>query len=292
MTINTEGRRLISLEAVSFLPFYKRIILKGTRLDFSPKNLRKTILTMAYTGKTGHIGCALSIVEILSVLYSKILKFNPKDPNDPDRDYLILSKGHGVMALYACFKEIGWINQHETENYFKDGSRLHGLAESSVAGIEANAGSLGHGLPIAAGIAWGVKRAGRKNRVLCIVGDGEMQEGSNWEALAFASHHNLDNMTVIVDANGLQAMGSVEDILDPYIAHKIQAFGFNTVNCPEKTFGEGLERMDAANSLNKPKAVIVHTTKGSGVSFMQNDNSWHYRKMNEEEYKRAMSEQQ
>ena len=219
-----------------------------------PKIIRKHILTMAYTGQSAHVACAFSIVDILCSLF-QVMNF---DPSDPNRDFLILSKGHGVMALYACLFELGLLPKEDLDRYFKDGSRLHGLAEPGLPGIEFATGSLGHGLPIAVGIAYGLKRAGKTQRVYCIVGDGELQEGSCDEALRFAGHHKLDNLKVHVDWNRLQAMGETKDIMNHYI-----------------------------------HPLIVHeTTKGHGVTFMENDNAWHYKRLSAEAYHDAMLEQE
>ncbi len=145
-------------------------------MNLEPKNLRKHIINMAYTGSSVHIACAFSLVEICSVLYDKIMTFNNSNPEDPNRDILALSKGHGVMALYACLKEMGVIEQEHFDKYFSDGSLLHGLGEPRVPGIEVLGGSLGHGLPVAIGMALGLKREGSNRHVYCIVGDGEINE--------------------------------------------------------------------------------------------------------------------
>jgi len=262
-------------------------------MNLTPKNLRKNIIDMAYTGNSVHIACAFSIVEVCSVLYSEILNFNNKDPEDPNRDILALSKGHGVMAIYACLKEMGVIEQEHFNNYFSDGSLLHGLGEPTVPGIEVLGGSLGHGLPVAIGMALGFKREGSNRQVYCIVGDGEINEGTIWEGLLFAGHHKLTNFTVIVDANGLQAMGEIDEILNlEPMGKKFEAFGFHTIECD----GHNIKKLTEAfktkdhEAVSKPKAVIARTMKGKGVSFMENDNIWHYTRLNEETLKRAQDE--
>jgi transketolase len=262
-------------------------------MNLDPKNLRKNIIEMAYTGSSVHIACAFSLVEICSVLYSKILKFNNNDPEDESRDILALSKGHGVMALYSCLKEMGVIEQKHFDDYFKDGSLLHGLGEPSVPGIEVLGGSLGHGLPVAIGMALGLKREGSDRQVYCIVGDGEINEGTIWEGLLFAGHHKLTNFTVIIDANGLQAMGEVDEILNlEPMGDKFRSFGFHTYECN----GHDTDALfdvfsDKSNEkVSKPKAVIARTMKGKGVSFMENDNTWHYTRLNEETLDSAMTE--
>lgn len=247
---------------------------------------------MAYRGQSVHVPCAFSIIEIVSVLYSKILRYNLNDPLDPQRDYLVLSKGHGVMALYACFRELNWLKQEDLDRYFSDGSMLRGLAESNVPGIEATAGSLGHGLPVAAGIAFGLKLKNRSQRVFCIVGDGELNEGSMWESIMFAGHHRLDNLMVIVDANGFQAMGETKSILqmEPFV-DKFKAFGFEAASCN----GHDVVGIEKAcdllfNGSRLPKALIAQTVKGRGLSFMESENKWHYTRISGEVFASASKE--
>ncbi len=235
---------------------------------------------MAYNGKSVHVACAFSLVEILSSLYGKVLNFNSKNPNDPNRDYLVLSKGHGVMAQYACFHELGWISDGAVEKYFSDGSALHGLSESHIPGCEVTSGSLGHGLPIGVGIAKGLQLQNKSDqKVYTIVGDGELNEGSIWEALLFAAHHKLSNFYVIVDANEFQAMGLTSQVLnmEPFV-DKFKAFGFETLECD----GHDLQKVtDALLSFkeNRPRALIARTVKGKGVSFMERNNIWHYTRL-------------
>ncbi len=168
-------------------------------------------------------------MEILAVLYREHLRLGNDGPNDPNRDYLVLSKGHGVMAQYACLHELGWIRDEELARYFADGSNLHGLAHAHVPGVEATTGSLGHGMPIAVGLALGCKRLRSPQRVFAIVGDGELNSGPIWEAALFAAHHRLNNLTVIVDANGHQALGRTAEVMQlGSIAGKFAAFDWNT----------------------------------------------------------------
>ena len=266
---------------------------KSDNNKFDPKLLRRNIIYMAYRGGSVHIACAFSIVEIVSVLYSSFLNFNPNNPNDPDRDYFILSKGHGVMALYAAFRQLGWISQYDLDMYFSEGSKLHGLCESHVPGLEVTSGSLGHGLPIAVGIAFGYKmRDQLERKVYCVVGDGEMNEGSMWEAMMFAEHYQLSNLVVIVDANGFQAMGETKDVINMEpIAEKFRSFGFSTIECD----GHNLEELSAgltrlSSEQGRPKAIIARTIKGKGISFMEGNNIWHYTRLNDEWYEKAMNE--
>lgn len=260
--------------------------------SFAPRLLRRHILRMAYRGQSVHVACAFSLVEILSVLYADFLHYDREDPQSPDRDYLVLSKGHGVMALYACMHEIGWIRPEQLDGYFQDGSLLRGLCEADVPGCEVTSGSLGHGLPVATGIAYGLKRRGSRRRVYCVVGDGEMNEGPMWEALLFAAHHHLDNLVVIVDANGFQAMGRNEDILsmEPFAA-KFSAFGWQAAECDghdESALRDALRSL--TRSVDRPAALVARTAKGHGVSFMVNDNRWHYTRLTDQVYRQALEE--
>ena len=201
-----------------------------TNLPFDPARLRRTVLDMAYAGQTVHIGCAFSIIELMAVLYRSHLRFSPSDPAWPERDMMVLSKGHGVMAQYACLREIGWIDDEAVSGYFSDGSVLKGLSDSRVPGLEVTSGSLGHGLSIAVGMALGARRNRSSQRVFSIVGDGEMNEGPIWEAMLFAAQQKLDNLVVIIDENGFQAMGRTDDIVAlGDIAEKFKTFGFDAV---------------------------------------------------------------
>jgi transketolase len=247
---------------------------------------------MAFHGQSVHIACAFSLVEILAVLYRHFVRYDRHNPQSPERDYLVLSKGHGVMALYACMHEIGWLRPEQLDGYFKDGSLLRGLCESDVPGCEVTSGSLGHGLPIATGIALGLKRRGSRQRVYCIVGDGEMNEGPMWESLLFAAHHRLDNLVVIVDANGFQAMGRTEEILsmEPF-PEKFAAFGWQVAACDghnESALHDALRALSAGEG--RPSALVARTAKGHGVSFMRNDNRWHYTRLTQDLYDRALQE--
>lgn len=250
--------------------------------NFDPKHLRKTILRMAYNAQCAHLACAFSIVEILSALYDGVM--------DLERDHLILSKGHGAMALYACLNQLGKVSDEEIENYLKDGTRLHGLAEFDGSGARCATGSLGHGLPVATGISLGSKRLGQDFRVFVIVGDGELQEGSNWEALQFASSHGLSNLTLIIDNNGWQAMGRTSSVLSlAPLDRKLEAFGFRTLQADGHHVEVLKEKLSQSNSV-APTAIIANTIKGYGVSFSADDNSYHYKRLTKDLYEKAVSE--
>jgi transketolase len=259
---------------------------------FEPRELRKTVLRMAHAGSTVHIACAFSLIEIMAVLYRSQLRLGD-GPRAADRDYLVLSKGHGVMAQYACLRELGWLTDDELANYFGDGTRLKGLSDAHVPGLEVSSGSLGHGLSVGVGLALAARRNDTDQRVFAIVGDGEINEGSIWEALLFAAHFELANLVVIVDANGFQAMGRTREVMDlGGIAAKLSAFGLETREVDGHDEG-ALERTLGAlvrHPSRGPRAIVAQTVKGKGVSFMEADNRWHYTRLSAETYAAAMAE--
>ncbi len=260
---------------------------------FDCRALRRTILGLAYRGQTAHVACALSLVEILAVLYREHLRLGTDGPHDPGRDYLLLSKGHGVMAQYACLHELGWLRDQDLEDYFRDGSRLHGLAHSHLPGLEVTSGSLGHGLSIAAGLALGCRRRGSSQRVFVIVGDGEINAGPVWEACLFAAHHRLENLIVIVDANGLQALGRTDDVLRlGSIARKFASFDWQTDEVEghdERALSERLQYLIECDS-HAPRVLVARTVKGKGISFMEKNNAWHYGRIDANSYASALAE--
>lgn len=259
--------------------------------SFAPARMRHTVLKMAYAGSTVHIGCAFSIIELLTVLYRNHLRYPGNDPRAEGRDYLVLSKGHGVMAQYACMHELGWLNDAHIQAYFKDGSELKGLSDSRVPGLEVTSGSLGHGFSVGVGIAMGLQRKGTDQKVFAIVGDGELNEGPIWEGALVAAHHKMDNLMLIVDKNGFQAMGTTEDVLSlGDLSAKFISFGFETLEVD----GHDEAAIDAAirqlwkTGAGKPKALIARTVKGKGVPFMESDNRWHYTRLNEQTFADAV----
>ena len=260
-------------------------------MEFNPKKLRKTVLDMAYAGSTVHIGCAFSSIELLSVLYKNYLRYPGNDPYNKYRDYFLLSKGHGVMAQYACMRELGWLCDDDFLNYFSNGSNLKGLSDSRIPGIEVTSGSLGHGFSVGVGLALGAKLHKTDQKTYVVVGDGEINEGPIWEGALFSSHHNLNNFMVIVDENGFQAMGETKDIITlGSIQSKFESFGFEAITIDghnEEAINKAISDLWAGNKL-KPKALIAKTVKGKGVDFMENDNSWHYTRLNQESYQKAI----
>ncbi len=273
------------------MPLAPRPSSRAPRFDAA--RLRRTILDMSLAGSTVHVPCAFSIVEILAVLYRSYLRLDANDPRAPDRDYLVLSKGHGVMAQYACLNELGWVSDAELRAYFGDGTRLKGLADAHVPGIEATAGSLGHGLSVAMGLAMAAKRRGSRQRVFAIVGDGEANEGAVWEALLFAAHNQLSNSILIIDANGMQAMGSTAEVMDlGSIVTKLAAFGFmarETDGHDEAALSATLDEL-LSDPSPRPKGLVARTVKGKGVSFMEHNNRWHYTRLTPETHAAAMAE--
>ncbi|MCR5866971.1 transketolase [Aquincola sp. J276] len=258
---------------------------------FAPARMRRTVLEMAYAGSTVHIACAFSIIELLTVLYRNHLRYPGNDPRAEGRDYLVLSKGHGVMAQYACMRELGWLTDSHVQGYFADGSELKGLSDSRVPGLEVTSGSLGHGFSVAVGIAMGLQRKGTDQKVYAIVGDGELNEGPIWEGALVAAHHRIDNLMLIVDKNGFQAMGTTDDVLAlGDLAAKFSSFGFETLDVDghdESAVDVAIRRLWASGT-GKPKALIALTVKGKGVPFMESDNRWHYMRLNPQTFAQAI----
>lgn len=260
---------------------------------FDPSRMRRTVLEMAYAGSTVHIACAFSIIELLTVLYRLHLRYPENDPRAEDRDYLVLSKGHGVMAQYACMHERGWLEDSHIQSYFKDGSDLKGLSDSRVPGLEVTSGSLGHGFSVGVGIALGLNRKGTDQKVYAIVGDGELNEGPIWEGALVAAHHSLNNLMLIIDKNGFQAMGTTDDVLAlGDLQAKFSSFGFETLEADghdEAAIDSAIRQLWATGP-NKPKCLIARTVKGKGVSFMESINLWHYTRLNPQSFAEALGE--
>lgn len=264
----------------------------GNAPRFAPAQMRRIVLEMAYAGSTVHIACAFSIIELMTVLYRHHLRYPGNDPRAEGRDYLILSKGHGVMAQYACMHELGWLDDSHVQCYFQDGSDLKGLSDSRVPGLEVTSGSLGHGFSVGVGIAMGLQRKGTEQKVYAIVGDGELNEGPIWEGALVAAHHKMDNLMLIVDKNGFQAMGTTDDVLAlGDLAAKFSSFGFETLEVDghdEVAIDTAIRRLWASGP-SKPKALIAHTVKGKGVHFMESDNRWHYTRLNAQTFADAIN---
>lgn len=259
---------------------------------FDAKTLRKTVLDMAFAGSTVHIGCAFSIIELLAVLYRNHLRYPGNNPLASNRDYLVLSKGHGVMAQYACMRELGWLKEEAFSGYFSDGSDLKGLSDSRIPGLEVTSGSLGHGFSVGVGLAMGAKLRDTDQKTYALVGDGEINEGAIWEGALFAAHHELKNFMLMVDENGYQAMGRTQDVLKlGSVQSKFESFGFEVLTIDghdEEAIDNAINQLWSSSSVS-PKALIAKTIKGKGVPFMEHNNIWHYTRLNSGTYAQALS---
>jgi transketolase len=261
--------------------------------DCITKEIRKDIFLAAYSASNAHLASAFSIVETMYALYEQgVLHVNPQNPQDPTRDWFILSKGHGSLALYCELYRRGFFDRDTFLSFSKPSSSLGGEpCFPAVPGVECSTGSLGHGLGFAAGAAFAKKLDGRSEKVYCLVGDGECQEGSTWEALMFASRQGLDNLTVLVDCNGLQKMDRVEAIMGiPSLAPHFQVFGCETAEVDGHDIHAIRACLSAENRSGKPRAVLLRTVKGKGVSIMENDPGWHWRLPKKKELKVFMQE--
>lgn len=256
------------------------------------KEIRKTCLNMVHTAKASHIGSALSMVDVLAVLYNEVLAIDPAIPESDDRDYFILSKGHACVGLYATLGHKGFFNLDELDKYGENDSIFMNHISHKVPGVEFSTGSLGHGLPFAVGIAKALIMSGKiEQKVFVLLGDGELAEGSNWEALLFASHHNLDNLTLIVDCNNFQSLTTIDKTLklEPYTS-KLQSFGCEVFDIDGHDFEALRKCFKTESRSNKPKAVLIRTIKGKGVSFMENNIKWHYAPPDRKELEIAIQE--
>lgn len=249
-------------------------------LDKRSIDLRNLLMLAIEGTKKGHVGGALSIIEILRVLYDDVMNYRVNDPQWQDRDRFILSKGHGCLALYAMLADKGFISTDELKTYALQGSRLGGHPErSKVPGIEASTGALGHGLSFGVGMALGLRIKRKNCKVFVLLGDGELNEGSVWEAVLSASHHKLSNLTALVDRNGLQLCGPTCDIanLDP-LREKFESFGFAVKEVDGHDVNEMKKLLKKVPfNKDKPSIIICDTVKGKGISFMENDFQWHWK---------------
>ena len=254
--------------------------------------IRVHCLRMTHRGKSGHVGSMLSMAEILSVLYRRVLRVDRERPDWPDRDRFILSKGHGGGAVYAVLGELGFFPMEWFEGYYRDGGKLMGHISHHVPGVEFSTGSLGHGLPVAVGMALAARQAGRTHRIICLMSDGDCDEGSTWEAILLAAQHQLDNLTVIVDYNKVQALGHSKDVLDlePF-TRKLEDFHWAV----KEVNGHDVAAIDEALAElpfeeGQPSWLTCHTVKGKGVSWMENTVSCHYGSVTDDELARALAE--
>ncbi|MBF0105635.1 MAG: transketolase [Deltaproteobacteria bacterium] len=256
------------------------------------RNIRIKVLEMIHQARASHIGGCFSIADILAVLYTEILKFNPKKPEWPDRDRLILSKGHAAAALYATLSEFDFFSAKKLETFCKKNSALTGHCNYKVPGVEVSTGSLGHGLSLACGMALAAKAQRRKYRVFVILSDGEMDEGSTMEAALFAPHHKLDNLVTIIDYNKIQSFGLVKTVLNlEPLADKWRAFNWGVQSINGHNHAEIFSALSTLPlKKDRPSVVIANTIKGKGVSYMENSLAWHYRSPDDPLFQQALKE--
>ena len=263
-------------------------------LQLKANEVRKGIVTAVHAAKAGHPGGSLSAADIFTYLYFEELNIDPKDPKKPDRDRFVLSKGHTAPGLYSALALRGYFPVEDLKTLRHLGSYLQGHPDMKhIPGVDMSSGSLGQGISAAVGMALSAKLSGDDYRVYTLLGDGEIQEGQVWEAAMFAGFRKLDNLVVIVDNNGLQIDGPVDQVCSPYpIDEKFKAFNFHVINLAD---GNDMDQIAAAfaearETKGQPVAIIAHTVKGKGVSFMENQVGWHGKAPNDEEYAIAMAD--
>jgi transketolase len=252
----------------------------------SPPALRRLVLDEAHRAGVGHIGSALSVVEIVTALFGGVLR---GEPDDRERDRFVLSKGHAALTLYAALHLCGHLTRAELDGYCSDGTVLGTHPERALAGVDFSTGSLGHGLSMGAGAALAARMQGSDRRVFVLVSDAECNEGSLWEAAMFAAHHRLHNLTAVVDGNGQQALGYTREVLDLQpLAERFSAFGWD----PEEVDGHDVDALakELRAQSDAPRVVIAKTTFGKGVSYMEGLVKWHYWPMSDADYERALAE--
>ncbi len=255
--------------------------------------IRLDIIEQVFRASSGHPGGSLSSADILAYLYFKEMNVDPKNPSDPDRDRFVLSKGHASPLLYGALAEKGFFPKDDLKSFRQTTSHLQGHPDKKgTPGVDMTTGSLGIGISAACGMALAGKISGKSYRVYALCGDGEMEEGQVWEAAMFAHHYELDNLTVFVDFNGLQIDGKITDVIDPTpIDKKFEAFGWNVICINGNDLDEIDEAVTAAKKCKgRPTAIIAATTKGKGVSFMENQAGWHGKAPNKEQYDQAVGE--
>ena len=281
--------------------FMKGVVIEAdyksdmNKLELQKKavDVRKGIVTSVHSAKAGHPGGSLSAADIFTYLYFEEMNVDPKDPKNPDRDRFVLSKGHTAPGLYSTLAHKGFFPVEDLLTLRHTGSYLQGHPDMKhIPGVDMSSGSLGQGLSTAVGMALAAKMNGKSYRTYCLCGDGEIQEGQIWEAAMFAGHRKLDNLLVIVDNNNLQIDGTVEEVCSPYpIDEKFKAFGFHVININGNDFDEIDKAFaEAKETKGMPTAIVAHTVKGKGVSFMENQAGWHGKAPNDEELAIAMEE--
>ena len=263
------------------------------QLQITACKVRMGVIESTYGAKAGHPGGSLSAAEVYTYLYFKELNIDPKNPKWEGRDRFVLSKGHTTPGLYSVLAQRGFFPVEDLPTFRHIDSYLQGHPNMNmVPGVDMSTGSLGQGVSVATGMALAAKHTGKTNRVYSLLGDGEIQEGQVWEACMAAAHYKLDNLCIIIDNNGLQIDGNIADVMSPYpIVDKLIAFGFAV----ETVDGHNFDELEAAfnkakETKGKPFAIVMKTTKGKGVSYMENNAGWHGKAPNDAEYQQAMTE--
>jgi transketolase len=262
------------------------------RSEALARRVRRHAVGMTHRSGASHLGSVLSIADILAVLYGAILRVDPKHPRWRERDRFVLSKGHAAAGLYAVLAERGFLPVEELAHYYQNGSRLTGHVSHAVPGVEMSTGSLGHGFPVATGMAYGALLDRRRHRVFALLSDGECNEGAVWEAVMFAAQHHLHNLIAIVDYNKIISLGPISEILgvEP-LADKWSSFGWSVREVDGHDHATLLHSLsEVPFEQDKPSCLIAHTVKGKGVSFMEDSVLWHFRAPHAEEFKRALKE--
>ncbi|MBQ7756931.1 MAG: transketolase [Oscillospiraceae bacterium] len=262
------------------------------QLEITACKIRMGIIEGVFNAKSGHPGGSLSIADTMTYLYFNKMEVYPDNPNFEDRDRLVLSKGHCAPALYSTLAQRGFFSTEELKSLRHIGAMLQGHPCIHIPGVDMSSGSLGQGISVACGMALSGKLSNKSYKVYSILGDGEIEEGQVWEAAMFAAHYKLDNLVAIVDNNGLQIDGRIEDVCSPYpIVDKFKAFGWHVIEMDAHDFDD-IERAfnEAETVMNQPVAIIQKSTKGKGVSYMENNVNWHGAAPNAEQYEQAMAE--
>ncbi len=254
------------------------------------KAIRSETLKMVYNAKASHIGGAFSMTDILAVLYERILKVDAQDPESSNRDRFFLSKGHACTSLYATLALKGFFPMELLNSYSKNDSILLSHTSHKIPGVELSTGSLGHALGVACGVALAGKIKNAKWRVYALLSDGELDEGSNWEAILFAPQHQLTNITLIIDYNKIQSLGNVKDVIDLHpLNDKFKAFNWNVIEVDGHDH-EALHSAFTEGTNTQPTVIIAHTIKGKGVDFMENKLLWHYKSPDQEQFEQGLSQ--
>ncbi len=268
--------------------------MDNLKLKQMANEVRKGVIVGTHSAKAGHPGGSLSAAELFTLLYFEEMNIDPADPKNPDRDRFVLSKGHTAPGLYAVLANRGYFPVEDLKTLRHTGSYLQGHPDMKhIPGVDMSSGSLGQGISAAVGMALSAKMSGKSYRVYTLLGDGEIEEGQVWEAAMFAGHRKLDNLVVIVDNNGLQIDGRIEDVCSPYpIDEKFKAFNFHVINVAD---GNDFDQLRAAfaearQTKGMPTAIVMKTVKGKGVSYMENNVDWHGKAPNDEQFAIAMEE--